>query len=304
MASDDTQLPDEMDPRAGNYAADPTEQARKREAIGLNAHRPTAPTTVQRPPDAGPKAATWWLVFFLVILIASISLIVAARAMDPTTTWFTLWAKAQALMGWQEPATGPTQPDYIVVAPGYELWLTDDFSAPSPHFPNYAEAGVMSVAVTPEQGVYRFDIAIGQMAWSLFDVAPLNAFRIETGVRIDAETPDGAAGLVDRFASPGNFYLFAVDGQGRFAVDLWLGGQKYVIQPPTPSAVIHPAGETNRLTLEDNGTRLRFYVNQVLLAEVAEPQLPPDKAGIVGLSPGTNAASVTFDWVAVYNSVD
>ena len=62
----------------------------------------------------------------------------------------------------------------------------------------------------------------------------------------------------------------------------------------------NPGGQANRLAVEDDGSRIRFYVNQALVSEIVEPQLPPGRPGIAAVAPGPTAATVDFDWIAIY----
>lgn len=62
-------------------------RARAGATIGLSAHRPTTPDSVQRPPDAGVQLASWWPVLCLVVLILAVTLLLADRVLNPATTW-------------------------------------------------------------------------------------------------------------------------------------------------------------------------------------------------------------------------
>ena len=108
----------------------------------------------------------------------------------------------------------------------------------------------------------------------------------------------GAAGVIARFGGSGNFYLLSVDGSGASSVQLWLGGTPYTVQ--SSAAPAFAAGQANRLAVEDDGVRLRFYVNQVLVAEVLNPQLPFGRPGIAAVAAGAQEAVVDYDWIAIY----
>ena len=60
------------------------------------------------------------------------------------------------------------------------------------------------------------------------------------------------------------------------------------------------AGQANRLAVEDDGSRLRFYVNQALVSEIVEPQLAAGRPGIATVAAGPDSATVDFDWFAIY----
>ena len=132
--------------------------------------------------------------------------------------------------------------------------------------PPQAIPGQVNAAVLTDIGVYRMQVDPYQMGWTLFDLADLTSYHLETSAVVSAETPSGAAGLIARFGGPGNFYLLTVDGAGTASVQLWSNGQQATLQsaPQSGAVVINPAGQANRLAVEDDGTRIRFYVNQAL----------------------------------------
>jgi hypothetical protein len=156
----------------------------------------------------------------------------------------------------------------------------------------------VTAAVVTDIGVYRMQVSPNQIGWTLFDLVDTNLYHLETSATVSASTPGGAAGLLARFGGPGNFYLLTVDGSGAADVQLWSGGQSATLQ--SAPIVANPAGQANRLAVEDDGERLRFYVNQALVSEIVEPQLAAGRPGIAAVAAGPDAATVDFDWIAIY----
>jgi len=296
MAAVDAPAPEDGQ-RTNAYIADQAAQARKRTSIGLAPHRPTARTELLRPPDAGPNWLRWLLVFFLVLLLVAIMLLLAARFLDPATAWPPVWPGATVATD-RGAVTG--NQEYVVDVPGYALWLNENFARAGAAFLPFAASDAGTAGVLPERGVYRMEVEPGQLVWSLVDMTMQNHFRLETGATVDLATPQGAVGVIARFDSPGNFYLFDVDGAGGHRVELWREGQPYSLQSAASSAIVSPAGAPNRLGVEDDGDRLRFYANQVLVFEVVAPLLPSGRAGIAVRSTGDAGAAVDFDWLLIY----
>lgn len=307
MTTYNAQPPSNVPQSGAEYVTDTDEGVRKRREAGLSDRRETAPAVVQRPPDAEPRVGPWLLVSCLAILVVSIIALVYTRTMDPAKLWGALvvtvnpgQAQGQTAVASQGQTASTMQPPFVVVPPGYSLWLAEDFTGPAAYIPSYAVPNQFAGAVLPDQGVYRLDIWPGQIGWTLFDVATLPAYRFETSATIDPQTPVTAVGLLGRFQSAGNFYLFTVDGDGRVAVELWKDGAQFTLQPPTSVAIVNPLGKPNRLALEDDGQQLRFFVNQVLLFTVADPQLPAGRAGVTAVSTSDQIGAAMFDWVAIY----
>ena len=283
---------------SSDYVSDQDAQARKRTAIGLSPHRATAPNAVQRPPDAVSRYPQWLLVTCLALMAAAVGVMLAARAMNPAATW--PWQPAQTSTA-TTPVPANTLPAYAAPMPGYTLWMTDDFTQADSKVQQYELPGQMTATVLPEKGIYRLDVAPGQIGWTLFDLNALSNFQFETSATIDPTTPLGSAAIVSRFVSEGNFYLFRVDGTGAVTIELWKDGQSFTVLPQKVYPVVNRAGQANRLTLVDEGDQLYFYVNQALIHTVADPQLDRSRTGVAALSSGNDFATVDFDWVTVYN---
>jgi hypothetical protein len=129
-------------------------------------------------------------------------------------------------------------------------------------------------------------------------------YRLQTSVRVDAAAPGGYAGLIARYQDDRHFYLLAVDGEGRYAVQLQDGDAAVTVQPWTPAAFLNRAGSANSLTLEDTGTALRFYGNGMLLAEIDDPRFAPGHVGLAGGAQASDVADLRFDWLQLYDAVE
>ncbi len=256
----------------------------KRTSIGLSARRPTAPATVQRPPDAGGAWSAWWLVFWVIILVIAAGFLIAARALPANTPVGSL-------------ATGSGRP--VQTTAKTAALFEDAFDADSGLLPARAEPGVAAAAVLPAEGVYRLDVWPGSLAWSRFQVEGVARLRVDAAAEIDAQTPDAAVALLGRFEDDANFFLFTVDGKGRFSTARYRNGGVTVLRPPTPLPAINPAGQPNRLTLEDSGTTLRFLGNGILLDVIPVEPVITARVGIGALATSDDIVTVNFDSITV-----
>lgn len=287
MATMDANQPTPEQP-AGVYQSDPAVQASKRTSIGLTAHRATARESVQRPPNAGLRLSQWWLVMCLIVLLLAVGILTVARTMDPNTTWETVNNPFTAWFG--NPATGGDQPEKTVIN------FADRFDASSPFLATFTEPDVFAAAVLPALGVYRMDVWPNYLGWSRISVPEAAAMELETTVAISPETPDAAAGIIGRFADKGNLVFFAVDGRGNVSATQWVDNIATPLPVLASQAALNPAGSTNRLRLDDNGSVLRFYGNGTLLAEVAAPRAETQGAAGIGAQ-ATSSQSVTVDFL-------
>lgn len=277
MATIDAQQTD-----AGVYQADAEAQASKRTSIGLSAHRPTAPSKVQRPPSAGLTPSAWWLVFLLILLMLAIVILIVARVIAPAQS---LDEAINLLLN------RPGSPTGVVFA--------SDFTGREEALRTITIPEQAVVAVLPDAGLYRLDVWPGYLAWSRFTVADAASLSIDATATIDATTPDAVVALIGRFVDAANYYLFAVDGAGRFRVVRWQAGVAQEIIQPTRVAALNLAGGANQLTLRDDGRVLDFRANNASLTVIPVEVAPVAPVGIGAQATGGQSVTVTFDQIQV-----
>lgn len=292
--------------------ADRRAQMQARTDVGLGPPRETAPQTYLRPPDAGSSGAQRLLVGAVALLGFAVLLLVLALLFNPRSSLAGPFGPPVAVQTGSVPPSfaapeAAALPDYLAALPGYALAWTDDFAAPSRITAARVGTGQVATSLLAESGVYRMQVLPGQMGWTLFDLAQAGgqaaAYHLETSATVDPAAPSGAAGVIGRFVRAGDFYLLTVDGSGGVRVQLWQGGA--AVDVPAAAITANPAGQPNRLAVADDGQRLRFYVNQLPVAEIAAPQLPAGRPGLAVLAEGaagaTDGAAVNFDWLAIFH---
>lgn len=272
-------------------------QAQKRVAIGLSPRRPTARTVIQRPPTTGLTRWQQWLITSLVVaLMGATVLLIVAKTTGASTAWpqvrrqLITWISGQSL-----PATTLADP-----GAGYQLQLETSFIQPTDAIASSEEAGQWTAAILPDQGLYRFQLWPGRLAWSTLALDDLAHYWLEASFTIAEVMPEGYTGFLGRYQDTQNFYLFAFNGTGDYQVLLWQAGQLTTLQPWTSSAVINPAGYENVAAIEDDGQVVHFYVNKQLLFTVQQPQLTVGSTGLVGGAGDRTMAEITIDWLRLY----
>ena len=278
-----------------------TSQAQKRVAIGLSPRRPTARAVVQRPPRTG--LARWQqgvIAGLVVALMAATVLLVIAKATGASTAWPQVRAQLAAWLLGQ-----PTSSVTVLTAPSpdYRLRVEDTFATKTGLVACNQQAGQWTTDIVPGQGVYRFQLWPGRIAWSTLALTDLTTYWVEGSFMIVDVMPEGYTGLLGRYHDAENFYIFVVDGAARYQVLLWQAGVLTTVQPWTPSPVINPAGYENLLALEDDGETLSFYANEQLLFMVDAPALPLGATGLVGGAGARTMAETTVDWLRLYEHV-
>jgi hypothetical protein len=272
------------------------ERARKRIQVGLSARRPTAKVAPERPPGIDSSGASRAVLPGLlgVILLATLFL-VAANIWD----WFPSWWRAPAVVA--DPVRTVTMPlaDPVSVS-GYQLALSDDFSRADTVLAEGVESGKWRIEHQPTASSYKMEVWPNRVVWSLLDVAEPTTQRMQASVTVATHTPWGYAGIVNRYVDDENFYLFLVDGEGRFMVQLQEDGTLKTLKPWTKAEFLNPAGSTNAITVDDDGEAQRFYGNNMLLYE-ASARLPAGDAGVVGGSQDDGVSEISFDWIQLFD---
>jgi hypothetical protein len=121
-------------------------------------------------------------------------------------------------------------------------------------------------------------------------------------VLVNKDTPGGYAALIVRYQDERHFYLLAVDGNGRYQIQQQDGNDVINVQPWVMAPFLNRAGSANLLTIEDDGVRVRFYGNNMLIAELENPAYPLGFVGLAGGALGQTVAEIHFDWFQLYDA--
>ncbi|MEX1020997.1 MAG: hypothetical protein WDZ49_15140 [Litorilinea sp.] len=206
------------------------------------------------------------------------------------------------------------------------LLVADNFSQPTPIFAGRDVAGQWRMEHIPHKAIYRMEVWPGHVAWSLLDPATLTAGmarsaninatgnapanaasadhpvpqRMQTAAAVAAHTPWGYAGLVTRVAEGRQLVLFAVDGHRRYTVQIMRAGVPEVAVPWTAVDALNPAGTSNVLTIEDDGTTLRFFGNQFPLYQMDVAAWETGSLGIAAGALREGVGEARFEWFQLY----
>lgn len=272
-------------------------RARKRMEVGLAPNRPTAKTTTVRPPDFPtlplPPVA---LALLLVAVVLVTMMLLAANLSGGLPSWWPTWTGLAASVTRSEsPAPNlPTQ-DYV-------LRMADDFSQNSSPLMQGSRPNEWRTELLPAESVYAIEVSPNHLAWSLLGLTDLHDYRLQTSVLIDGKTPGGNAGLIVRYQDERHFYLLSVDGNGRYQILQQDGNEVVTVQPWVMAPFLNRAGSANLLTIEDDGRRIRFSGNNMLLAEITDPVYPLGFVGLAGGAQGQAVAKIRFDWFQLYEA--
>ena len=284
----------ERPPTGADASADMDDRARKRLKVGLSARRPTAKVAPMRPPDVQTLPVPAWVLAGVLIGILAVTVGLLALAMTDTRP---SWWPAPAAPGRAITAL-PTQSAETVV---YTLRLGEDFSQATSVLEQGLRPDEWRTELAAAESVYRMEVWPNHLAWSLLGMSDLGGYRLQTSAQVDAQSTRGFAGVIVRFQDERHFYLLSVDGQGRYAVQQQDGDVFREIVPWTAVPFLNPAGSANVLTVEDNGTLVRFLGNGMLLHDVGNPDFQLGSVGLAGGAQGDAPAKLDFDWFQLYD---
>lgn len=123
------------------------------------------------------------------------------------------------------------------------------------------------------------------LAWA-HPGAQLQDVSMEIEAQRVSGSPDGHFGLLCRYRGPGDFYYFAVTGDGYYAILRVEDGASEVLTDDgfVPSSAVSADGEVNQLRVVCQGEQLTFYVNGEEVAKVTDDAF---QRGDVGLAVGS-----------------
>jgi len=190
-------------------------------------------------------------------------------------------------------ASGPTFPAAPI------LLLSDDFSDPASGFAVLSDA---DGGVEYSDGSLRFTVLTEGVRWySYSGRAEEQDVEIEASAQLLSGPSLSELAILCRWSGVGDFTALAVRGDG--AVGIWQVRGRVTTWlldwTEAPGFVVRP-GEPFRMTASCRGTELELAVNEIVLAQVTDPQ---PSAGDVALMAGLGEAGelvVLFDDLEVF----
>jgi hypothetical protein len=181
-----------------------------------------------------------------------------------------------------------------------------DAAGPTLYSDNFdSEQSSDFTAETNESSVYKFADGTYQITVTkpkLISWATMRGDYGDASISVDASI-DGpsasAAGLIFHYKDDKNFYIYSVDGEGRYELDVYKDDKPITLVDWTESPAIKHVGETNTLRVETSGDTIRLYANDKLLDEVSDSTIANGKAALVVNTFDDPNVTVAFDNLVV-----
>jgi hypothetical protein len=273
-------------------------RARKRMEVGLAPNRPTAKAAPSRPPDyqALPLPPVVLALILVGVVLITVVLL-AANLSGGLPSWWPTWTGLAAT------GSNSVAPAANLPAQDYTLRLADDFSQSNSPLMQGSRPNEWRTELRPAESVYAIEVSPNHLAWSLLGLTDLQGYRLQTSVLVNEQTPGGYAGLIIRYQDERHFYLLSVDGNGRYQIQQQNGDDVITVQPWVMAPFLNRAGSANLLTIEDDGNRVQFFGNNMLIAELNDPAYPLGFVGLAGGAQGQAVADIRFDWFQLYDAL-
>ncbi len=121
-------------------------------------------------------------------------------------------------------------------------------------------------------------------------------YVLEVDARRVSGPADNEYGVLVRYQEASDdFYLFAVSSDGMYAVEQYHDGEWQVLVKWAESAAVAEDAEVNHLRVVCQGTKMRFFVNGELLADVDDSSLGAGNIGLLASSADQAGVVVAFD---------
>ena len=218
--------------------------------------------------------------------------LIALEPSDTSTPEAT--AKPTATATPRATATATATATSTAVAPPPDIFIEDTFATEVNGWPT-GETETWTAGYVDQRYQLKLN---GQTSIGFTTALPAEEYRLG----IDVAVTEGAAGVVFLFAEPATSYRIILSGDGAYAIERQEGNATTqenivtkIIDWTEHPALKKTAGETNRLTIEREGERIRFTANDQVLTEFAVPPGPfVNRYGFV-LTSRTGQGQATFD---------
>jgi hypothetical protein len=179
-----------------------------------------------------------------------------------------------------------------------ELYFSDNFEG-SEHY--FYEGTLDQRVFSYHDGEYEINTTQASAYGQSILVEDLNNYRVEVSAKL-AETTDaegGGLGLSfnyrERETGAADFLLLLVYNRGAFTLLRYYNGQTSTLYSPTKTELFKP-GEDVLLTVDNDGGRIKCYINNAEIASVTEQQLTSGGVGVFA----TAHSRARFDDFKVY----
>jgi hypothetical protein len=259
----------------------------------IPAIQPRPAITGARPPKPAPRAASPVSVLIKIASVAGIVLIIFGLCGLGVLFLAWLGSASSGITVTQPSADVLPTADYTSSPAATEIvLLEEDFSDPDSGWPSYEDAlgaysyqpdGYRISVKTPNTALWATTNEVFDNATIAVDASPL------------ADT-DGYYGLLCRVNNLNEYYYFIVHPDGSYSAGKYLDNEFEILIADgwQYTSSINLGAQTNRLRADCHENTLRFYINDILLAEITDYAFTSGSGGLIVATLEVDVFEVTF----------
>ena len=148
-----------------------------------------------------------------------------------------------------------------------------------------------------KNGVYHWEMKAKRAMdiWSTINVARCEVFSLSVRIKVDPNMTYSSYGLVFHYQDKDNFYVFKLDGEGRYIVQVQVNGKWKDVLAWRQASAIKTDGE-NTLTVLAQGDQYAFYINEQFVGQAKDTAFTGGQTGLIlSVNDSGEAVSVDFD---------
>lgn len=148
-----------------------------------------------------------------------------------------------------------------------------------------------------DQGGYR--IMVDKTEWIFWSNPGINLDNLK--IDVDATKIGGPEenefGVICRYVDENNFYFFTITSDGYYSMNKVVNGEYEFIGMTDfdTTDAVQSGNSLNHLTVECNGSNLKFWVNSTLLADVQDTAYTTGDVGLIAGTASTTGTDILFD---------
>ncbi len=197
------------------------------------------------------------------------------------------------------PTNTPTVTPYPTYEPG--VIFRDDFSNPASGWEHFAnENGLNDYA----NGGYRLFVnSVNSYFWDTVIISDMNDVIIEVDAQKVAGPLDSTYGVICRYVSPNDFYVFLISNNGYYGIWKMIKGEWSSVgatQWGSNDRIIRSGDASNHIRATCNKDNLTLEVNGSVLMDLYDTNLTAGEVGLYASSAATAGADILFDNFVVY----
>jgi hypothetical protein len=180
------------------------------------------------------------------------------------------------------------------------ILFMDDFSDNTSGWDRYTDTdGITDY----ENGIYRINVLDTRSDYWANPGKNLSDVRIEVDATKAGGPDDNDIGVICRYKSVDDFYVFMISSDGYYGISKVVAGESELIGQESwlDSDAIKLGLDTNHIRVDCVGSQLSLYVNGVFITSVTDSEFSSGDVGLLAGTYDTPGTDIHFDNFVIYD---